>query len=244
LRSGDKEIISLTVFGWGFELMLPLGPKNIGAIVVCCSLTLSLAMTDRALAQGAPGYRTRPPAAVPPGRLGGSPRPPRLSATSPSQADQRGGRRRYFFPYAFFDGYPVGIYDYTYEDDSAVDYSLDSAEVREVDPADYGTGVKPAPKVQALDDTAAVGRLEVSSERAGAKTLVRLTWPNNRRMAAAQVAFFLADSAKTVLSAQTVRAAPFTAVFEPAPRTAFTGMTVVLPGGNVVTRFLPYRAAR
>ena len=116
--------------------------------------------------------------------------------------------------------------------------------MREVDPASYSTVVKPAAQVQVLDDTAAVGRLQVSSETAGSKTLLRLTWPNARRIVATQVAFFLADSAKAVLSAQTVRAAPFTAVFERAPRTAFAGMTVVLPGGNVVTRFLPYVPAR
>jgi hypothetical protein len=214
-----------------------------GGIVVCMSLVLFLATPDGALAQDSPGYRPRPPAAVPPPRLG-TPGPPRLTPTPPSQVDPRAGRREFFFPYAFFGGFPVGIYDYPYASDATAEYSVDSAQVREVDPADYATVVKPAAQVQVLDDTAAVGRLQVSSETAGAKTLVRLTWPNDRRIAAGQVAFFLADSTRAVLSAQTVRAAPFTAVFEPAPRTAFTGMTVVLPGGNVVTRFLPYRAAR
>jgi hypothetical protein len=44
-----------------------------------------------------------------------------------------------------------------------------------------------------------------------------------------------------VLSAQTVRSPPFTALFEPPPGTAFAGMTVVLPGGTLVTQLLPYR---
>ena len=46
---------------------------------------------------------------------------------------------------------------------------------------------------------------------------------------------------RAVLAAQTVRSPPFTALFEPPPGTAFTGMTVVLPGGTLVTQFLPYR---
>jgi hypothetical protein len=223
--------------------LLWLEPKTI-ACVVAASLTLSLTIVNRALAQGTPGYRTRPPATVPPARLGGSARPPRLTATPPVPVDPEAGRRRFFFPYAFFDGYPVGIYDDYYNADDSADYSMDRAQVQEVDPADYSTEVKPAAKVQALDDTAAVGRLQVKAETSGYKSLVRLSWPNEQKITAAQVAFFLADSTRTILSPQTVRAAPFTAVFEPGSRTAFTGMTVVLSGGTLVTQFLPYRPPR
>ena len=221
-----------------------LGGRNIAGVAVCFAIALSLTTAGDALAQDAPVYRTRPPATAPPGQLGGSARPPRLTATPPGPVDPGAGRRRFFFPYAFFDGYPVGIYDYNYVDDSTADYPVDSAQVREVDPADYSTEVKPAAKVQALDDTAGVGPLQMKVETSGSKSLIRLTWPNQQNISAAQVAFFLADSAKAVLSAQTVRAPPFSAVFEPAPRTAFTGMTVVLPGGTLVTRFLPYRSSR
>ena len=70
--------------------------------------------------------------------------------------------------------------------------------------------------------------------------LVRLTWVDNGA-GATQVAFFLADSSRAVLAAETVRSPPFTWRFEPPPRTKFVGMTVVLPGGSLVTQYVPYR---
>jgi hypothetical protein len=72
------------------------------------------------------------------------------------------------------------------------------------------------------------------------RTVLRLTW-RNPDLPAAQVALFLADSAQGVLSAQTLRSPPFTALFEPHPATAFVGMTVVWPDGTLSTRFAPYR---
>jgi hypothetical protein len=111
--------------------------------------------------------------------------------------------------------------------------------VRDVDPARYATEVKPAQNVGTPQDSATVGKLQVSEERAGAKDVVRLTW-GGKGAAASQVAFFLATADSTVLSAQTVRSPPFTAVFEPPPATAFTGMTVVLPGGSLVTQYVRY----
>ncbi|HKT58966.1 MAG TPA: hypothetical protein VJQ46_02885 [Gemmatimonadales bacterium] len=72
---------------------------------------------------------------------------------------------------------------------------------------------------------------------------VRLTW-RSAGLQAEQVAFFLADSAQAVLRAQTLRAPPFTALFEPPPGTAFAGMTVGWPDGTTSTRLVPYRAGR
>jgi hypothetical protein len=76
------------------------------------------------------------------------------------------------------------------------------------------------------------------------RTVLRLTW-RNHGLAAAQVALFLADTAQGVLSGQTLRSPPFTALFEPPAGTAFVGMTVVWPDGTLSTRFVPYwRRAR
>jgi len=82
--------------------------------------------------------------------------------------------------------------------------------------------------------------LEVTSRRISSGILVRLSLPA-RDTTARQVALFLTDSAKNVLSAQTDRTPPFTAEFPLPARTAFAGMTVVLPNGTLVTRFVPYR---
>jgi hypothetical protein len=71
------------------------------------------------------------------------------------------------------------------------------------------------------------------------RAVIRLTW-RNQNLPAAQVALFLADSSQSVLSAQTLRSPPFTALFEPHPGTAFVGMTVVWPDGTLSTRFVPY----
>ena len=191
-----------------------------GAVGVCFALTVSLTIPDNGLAQSVPGYRMRVP-------TGASVRPPRLTGTTPSILDRPGGQfgRRFVVPYQFFDWYPVGSSDYAYPDDST-DYSTESEPARDIYPAD--------------DSVPDVGRLQVSLEPIGSRTVVRLTW-GDYGVGAAQVAFFLADTARAVLSAQTVRSPPFTALFEPPHGTAFTGMTVVLPGGTLVTQFLPYR---
>jgi hypothetical protein len=112
--------------------------------------------------------------------------------------------------------------------------------VRDVDPANYSTEVKPARSIQTLDDSAAVGKLQVTQETSDSTSVVRLTW-SDEGVGATQVAFFLADSARAVLAAETVRSPPFAWLFELQPRTRFAGMTVVLPGGSLVTRYVPYR---
>ena len=196
------------------------------AVAVCFALTVLLTIPDNGLAQRVPGYRMRVPTGS---SLGGaSVRPPRLTGTTPSILDQAGGQfgRQFVVPYPYFPWYPVGSNDYAYPEDSVADYSTETEPARDIYPAD--------------DSVPDVGRLHVSFEPMISKTVVRLTW-GDHGVGAAQVAFFLADAARAVLSAQTVRSPPFTALFEPPPGTAFAGMTVVLPGGTLVTQFLPYR---
>jgi len=161
------------------------------------------------------------------GPAGGSVRPPRLTGPTPSILDRAGGQfgRRFVIPYLYFGWYPVGSSDYAYPDDST-DYSMETESARDIYPVDAAVP--------------AVGRLQVSLEPIVSRTVVRLTW-RDQGVGTTQVAFFLADRARAVLSAQTVRSPPFTALFEPPPGTAFAGMTVVLPGGTLVTQFLPYR---
>jgi hypothetical protein len=196
-------------------------------------LTVLLGSSDNALAQG-PGYRLRVPAGS---SFGARVRPPRLMGIPQRSLNPvvPGFGYRFFAPYSYFGFYPYGTGGYGYPEDSTADYPADS-------PADYSTGAEPAREVYPVDQSvpASVGRLQVSSEVHGSSTIVRLTW-RDRGIGAEQVAFFLADSARRVLSAQTDRSPPFTALFDPAPGTAFAGMTVVLPNGALVTRFVGYR---
>jgi hypothetical protein len=190
------------------------------AVGVCFGLTVLLTIPENGLPQSAPGYRMRVPRGV-------SVLPPRLTGTTPSIPDRAGGQfgRRFVVPYQYFALYPVGSSDYAYPDDST----------------DYSTETEPARDIYPVDDSVpAMGGLQVSFEPIVSRTVVRLTW-RDHGVGAAQVAFFLADAARAVLSAQTVRSPPFTALFEPPPGTAFAGMTAVLPGGVLVTQFLPYR---
>jgi hypothetical protein len=197
------------------------------AVAVCFVLTVLLTIRDNGLAQSVPGYRMRGPTGSPlGGQPGASVRPPRLTGTAPQIVDRAGGQfgRRFVVPYQYYAWYPFGSGDYAYQDDTTGDYPTET--VRDIYPVD--------------DSVPAMGRLEVSLEPIVFRTVVRLTW-RDHGFGAAQVAFFLADTAQAVLSAQTVRSPPFTALFEPPPGTAFAGMTVVLPGGTLVTQLLPYR---
>jgi hypothetical protein len=197
------------------------------AVAVCFALTALLTLPDNGFAQSAPGYRMRVPTG---GSLGGSARPPRLTGPAPSILNRPGRQfgRRFVVPYLYFPWYPYLSNDYAYQEDSTADYSMQSE-------TEAASDVYPAD-----DSVPDVGRLHVSFESIVSRTVVRLTWPD-QGVHAAQVAFFLADRARTVLSAQTVRSPPFTALFEPPPGTAFAGMTVVLPSGTLVTQFQPYR---
>ncbi len=69
--------------------------------------------------------------------------------------------------------------------------------------------------------------------------IVRLSWPGDRR-GITEVGLFLADSEQQVLAVQTVRAAPFTAVFDIVASMAYAGMTVVYDDGRTVTILVPY----
>jgi hypothetical protein len=101
--------------------------------------------------------------------------------------------------------------------------------------------VQPARDVYAVYDTVPpVGALQVSSTLLGSKPMVRLTW-RDHGLGAEQVAFFLADKGRAVLSAQTVRSPPFTVLLEPPSGAAYAGMTVLLPGGTLETQYVPYR---
>ena len=204
------------------------------AVGACFGLMVLFTMPDNGLTQSVPGYRMRMPTGSPLRPTGSSVRPPRLTGITPSMPDRSGGQfgRRFVVPYLYFPWYPYVSNDYAYQEDSTADYSMQSE-------------TEPASDVYPADDSVPdVGRLHVSFESIVSRTVVRLTWPDYG-VGAAQVAFFLADRARAVLSAQTVRSPPFTALFEPPPGTAFAGMTVVLPGGTLVTQFLPYpRRAR
>ena len=202
------------------------------AVGVCFGLTVLVTIPGNGLAQNVPGYRVRFPTGSPlGGRLGpagASARPPRLTGNTPRTLDPAGARsgRRFVDPYLYFSWYPVDYSEYAYPDDSTGYYSTEREPVRDVYLVD--------------DSVPAVGPLQVSLEPMVSRTIVRLTW-RDHGVGAAQVAFFLTDTARAVLSAQTVRSPPFTALFQPPPRTAFAGMTVVLRDGNLVTQFVPYR---
>ena len=208
---------------------------------MCCGLMVLLTSADDALGQASPGYRMRPP-------TGSLLRPPNVSARPPrligipdgSSNVVQGFGRRLVVPSRYFGLYPFDAYGYGYPDDSVSNYSADNAPVRNVDPANYSTEVKPARNVQTLDDSAAVGKLQVTEETDDSKNAVRLTW-RDTGVGATQVAFFLADSTRAVLAAETVRTPPFTWLFELQPRTTFAGMTAVLPGGSLVTQYVAVR---
>ena len=192
-----------------------------------------------ALAQGRGGPGMRVPLGG--SSLGGSPRPPQLAL--PSNPDRPGdGRFRPFFPY--WPYWPDGYYGYD-------DYYADSSGYTPADSAGNGHSDVYAPEIQHVpvqaprevypvyDTVTAVGPLVVSSTPVS-RTMVRLSWRDGG-VGAKQVAFFLADSSRNVLAAETVRSPPFVAVLNPPAQTAYAGMTVVLPGGALETQYVPYR---
>ena len=143
---------------------------------MCCALMVLLTPAEYALAQGSPGYRQRtPPDGSPGARPSSSVRPPRLTGTQPNTRSSDSFRRQFFSPYQYLGSYPHGSYESASSDDSTGRYSVDSAQTRDVDPSSYSTEVKPARNVQALDDAAAVGKLQVTEETDGSNQVVRLT---------------------------------------------------------------------
>ena len=199
--------------------------REVTVVGVSIWLAVLLTTPDAGFAQSVPGYRMRSPLGS---QVGASVRPPRLSVSAEGSLENRGGpfRRQFADPYESFGWYLVGLDDYAYRDDSTA--------------GTHSTATEPARDIYPVYDSVPdVGRLQVSATRIGPGIVVRLTWPD-RGIAAAQVAFFLADTAKAVLSAQTDRSPPFTALLEPPPGTAFAGMTVVLPNGTLVTQYTPF----
>jgi hypothetical protein len=218
------------------------GPGR-AAVTLCVWLIVLLTISDDALAQSGGGPRMGFPSRGPIGgqlRPGAPPgRPPRL-ALPPSTDPGRG--RRPIYPYQYFDWYGYGYYDDTYLDDSTDYYYEQPDSARQEYPSEESDSTpetSPARELFPVDDPAGVGPLQVSLEPMGSRTMARLTW-RDEGASAAQVAFFLADSTRAVLSARTVRSSPFTALLEPTSKTAFAGMTVVLPGGTLVTQFLDF----
>ena len=216
--------------------------RSIVALGLSLCLGASLSHVSDALAQGraAPGMRMPPLGGG--GSLGGSLRPPRLAL--PSNPDRQGdGRHRPFLPYwPYWGGGYYDYYDY-FPDDSAAYYPADSAGngYSEAHPAETQRVPVQAPRevYPVYDTVTAVGPLVVSSTPVS-RTMVRLSWKDGG-LGAKQVAFFLADSARNVLAAETVRSPPFVAVLQPPAQTAYAGMTVVLPGGALETQYVPYR---
>jgi hypothetical protein len=201
-------------------------------------LGASLNPLPDALAQGRAGPGMKMPAGS---TLRGSPRPPRMAL--PSNPDRPGhGRHLPFLPY--WPYWPDGYYDYD-------DYFPDSAGYSPADSAGNGYSDVYTPETQRVpvqaprevypvyDTVTAVGPLVVSSTPVS-RTMVRLSWRDGGT-GAKQVAFFLADSARNVLAAETVRTPPFVVVLNPPAQTAYAGMTVVLPGGALETQYVPYR---
>ncbi len=80
--------------------------------------------------------------------------------------------------------------------------------------------------------------LNLLIEAAG-EGVVRVTWPEGGS-GIQEVGLFLADRGQQVLAVQTLRASPFTALFDVVAGTAYVGMTVVYGDGRKVTILAPY----
>ena len=73
--------------------------------------------------------------------------------------------------------------------------------------------------------------------------VLRLTWREGNRVVQ-EAALFVADSGERVLAVQTVRAPPFTALFDVTPDIAYIGATLVYDDGTKSTTLVPYTAPR
>ena len=72
-----------------------------------------------------------------------------------------------------------------------------------------------------------------------ASGVVRLSWRPDGR-AVEEIGLFLADAQQRVLAVQTLRAPPFSALFEPSYQAAYVGITIVYGDGQTTTTLLPY----
>ena len=73
--------------------------------------------------------------------------------------------------------------------------------------------------------------------------VLRLTW-RSAGLEPAEIVLFLADTARAVLAAQTLRAPPFIALIQPPRGTAYAGVTAAWPDGTTTSRLVPYRVRR
>lgn len=69
--------------------------------------------------------------------------------------------------------------------------------------------------------------------------LLRLTWQDDSKPIQ-ELEMFLADADERVLAAQTLRFAPFAAVFDPSPLVAYVGVSIAYADGTKVTTLIPY----
>lgn len=82
----------------------------------------------------------------------------------------------------------------------------------------------------------AADALRVEELRGG---VVRLSWhPDGREVE--EVGLFLADARQNVLAVQTLRAAPYAALFEPTYAAAYIGVTIAYADGQSTTTLIPY----
>lgn len=215
-----------------------MSPARLLALSFTLWVGASLTAAPGALAQNAPRLGGGTPTVR---SLGGAPpRPPRL--TLPSDPNRPGdGRFRPFYPYYWPFGY---YYDSEYYDSDYYDDTYPGDSTGEGYSEGYSTEQRvpvqaPHETYPVYDTVTAVGPLTVTPVAMGARTMVRLTWRGG--LGAKQVALFLADSARNVLAAETVRTPPFTALLEPPSGTAYAGMTVLLPGGTLETQYVPWK---
>jgi hypothetical protein len=89
------------------------------------------------------------------------------------------------------------------------------------------------PRVEGAGDALGIERVS--------ETILRLTWRGDGARVQ-EVTLFLADAGQKVLTAQTLRAAPFTALFNVAPGAAYAGLTLHFPDGVKSTTLIPYDA--
>ena len=71
--------------------------------------------------------------------------------------------------------------------------------------------------------------------------LLRLRW-SGRSADVREVALLLLDADRALLAAQSVREAPYTAVFDRSPRAAFAGVAVTYGSGATMTTVVPLAA--
>jgi hypothetical protein len=112
--------------------------------------------------------------------------------------------------------------------------AADSAAARSAAAADSARAAAPA---DAPVDTRAVGGFLIEEFVGG---VVKLRWPDDGR-GAREVILFTADRSGQMLASQTVRAAPYAALFDMAARpAAHVGVTIVRPDGTRLTTSVPY----